>query len=88
MITVQKQSVASWLLAELLATWHTANEKNRLYECKYKQTWEEFSKAVETASEEDFARWDDYIEWKAYRKMVKETAAKIEEVKHGNFEVA
>ncbi len=33
-------------------------------------------------------KWDDYIEWKAYIKMDEELSAKIEEVRHGNFEIA
>jgi hypothetical protein len=88
MITVQKQNVANWLLAEYLATSHAVNEKIRLFERKYGQTWDEFSKAVEAASEEDFAQWDDYIEWKAYIKTAKDLAFKINEVRHGNFKVA
>lgn len=88
MITVQKQNVANWLLAEYLATSHAVNEKIRLFERKYGQTWGEFSKAVEAASEEDFSQWDDYIEWKAYIKAAKDLAFKIDEVRHGNFKVA
>jgi hypothetical protein len=86
-ITIQKQNVAVWLKAEYLATLHTVNEKRRLFERKYGQTWEEFSEEVEGASEEDFARWDDYIEWKAYVKTAEDLAVKIVEVKRGNFEV-
>jgi hypothetical protein len=88
MITIQKQNVANWLLAEYLATSHAVNEKIRLFERKYGQTWDEFSKAVAAASEEDFARWDDYIEWKAYTKTAKDLTFKINEVRHGNFKVA
>ena len=35
MLTVQKQSIANWLLAEYLATQHTVLEKTRLHERKY-----------------------------------------------------
>ena len=88
MITIQKQKVADWLMAEYLATSHAVKEKIRLFERKYGQTWEEFSKKVEVAAEEDFTQWDDYIEWKAYVKTAKELAFKIDEVKHGNFTIA
>ena len=87
MLTVQKQSVANWLLAEYLATKHTVNEKIRLYERKYDQSWENFSHSLETATDENFDQWDDYIEWKAYQKLAEELAVKLNEVKHGNFEV-
>jgi hypothetical protein len=88
MITIQKQSVANWLLAEYLATLHTINEKIRLFERKYGQTWAEFSRKTESAKDEDFEQWEDYIEWKAYVKTAQDLAFKIGEVKHGNFEVA
>ena len=88
MITIQKQNVANWLLAEYLATSHAVNEKLRLFERIYAQTWGEFSKEIENASDEDFCQWDDYIEWKAYVKTEKDLAFKIDEVRHGNFEIA
>jgi hypothetical protein len=88
MITIQKQSVANWLLAQYMATSYTINEKIRLFERKYGQTWTDFSRKIELAKDEDFEQWDDYIEWKAYVKMAEDLAFKIDEVKHGNFEVA
>ena len=88
MITIQKQSVINWLTIEYMADSHTVNENLRLLERKYNQTWEAFSQEVESASEEDFERWDDYIEWKAYRRSADDLAIKMSEVKHGNFEIA
>ena len=88
MITIQKQNVANWLMAEYLATSHAVTEKIRLFERKYDQTWDEFASAVKTAPKEDFSQWDDYIEWKAYIKMTEDLAHKIDEVRHGNFEVS
>ena len=90
MITIQKTDIAQWLLAEYMATLHTVNEKLRLYERKYKQTWEAFAQTVEQNSDgvENFEQWDDYIEWRAYTNMAQDLAFKIDEVKHGNFEIA
>jgi hypothetical protein len=55
---------------------HKAREKIRAFERKYAQTWEEFSKSVQEAANEDFERWDDYIEWKAQIKMAANLASK------------
>jgi len=87
MITIQKQNVANWLLAEYLANSHVVNEKIRLYERKYAKSWDEFSKEIELDTEEDFGRWDDYIEWKACVKTAEDLALKIREVRHGNFKI-
>jgi hypothetical protein len=88
MITVQKQHIANWLMAEYLANSHVVNEKIRLFERKYGQTYDEFSQVVKNASVENFDQWDDYIEWKAYVKTAEDLALKMDEVKHGNFKIA
>jgi hypothetical protein len=88
MITVKKQDVGNWLLVEYLSNLHTVREKLRFFEQKYHQSWETFGTDATTSVKEDFARWDDYIEWKAYVKMAEELSAKIGEVRHGNFEIA
>lgn len=88
MITIQKQSVINLLMVEYMADFHAVNDKLRFLERKYNQTWDVFSQAVESASEEDFEQWDDYIEWKAYVRAANNLAIKMDEVKHGNFEIA
>jgi len=87
MIAVKKQDVGNWLLIEYLSTLHTISEKLRFFEQKYHQSWETFNTDIATSVKEDFARWDDYIEWKAYIKIKEELSAKIDEVRHGNFEI-
>jgi len=88
MITVQKQNIADWIVVGYLADLHTVTEKLRYLEQKYSQTWDEFSKQIKESSSENFNRWDDYIEWKAYVKTDKDLKFKIEEVRRGNFEIA
>lgn len=88
MITIPKYDVAQWVLTEYLATSHVVKEKIQLFESKYNQTFEEFSRDVLEGTEEDFDKWDDYIAWKAYKETHKDLAIKIDEVRRGNFEVA
>ena len=49
---------------------HIVKGKIALFEKKYGKTFSEFEKEV--LSEEDFEKWDDYLEWKAYVKSLKE----------------
>jgi len=77
-----------WLLIEFLSTLHTVREKLRLLEQKYHQSWDAFDAQITMSVKEAFAQWDDYIEWKAYMKTADELSAKINEVRHGNFEIA
>lgn len=88
MVTVYKQDIAEWLLMEYHAALHPVREKIRLFEQKYNQSWNDFKEQVEHTEQENFSRWDDYIEWKAQMKISEELSAKIEEVRHGNFEIA
>ena len=88
MITVRKQEVANWLLLDYQAKLFTLREKLRFFEQKYQQSWNTFEQQIKTASKENFSQWDDYMEWKASIKMVEEIVTKINEVQHGNFEVA
>jgi len=49
---------------------HIIREKLLLFEKKYGKTFSEFEKEV--LSKENFEKWDDYLEWKAYLKSLKE----------------
>ncbi|NPA39166.1 MAG: hypothetical protein GXO57_01785 [Thermodesulfobacteria bacterium] len=48
---------------------HIVKEKISLFEKKYGKTFFEFEKEV--LAKEDFEKWDDYLEWKAYIKSLK-----------------
>ncbi len=36
------------------------------FEKKYNMDFEDFQSKIKTSEKEDFEKWDDYIEWKAY----------------------
>lgn len=88
MITIDKQDVGHLLLLDYLASLHSAEEKQRLFERKYQTSLDEFSTALKASDQEDFEAWDDYMEWKAYRRVSEDLSQKIEEIKHGHFKVA
>lgn len=46
---------------------NAVKEKIRLFEKKYGKNFEEIELALKK-EKEDFAKWDDYMEWKAYKK--------------------
>lgn len=88
MITVQKKDVAKWLLMDYQANLYVIQEKLHFFELKYNQSWDSFEQQIKNSSREDFNKWDDYMEWKAYIKMEEEIKTKIKEVKYGYFEMA
>lgn len=36
------------------------------FEKKYGLVFDDFERQIQSAAKEDFEKWDDYIEWKAY----------------------
>ena len=48
---------------------------------KYSCDSNEFEVRVKKSSKEDFEKWDDYIEWKAYINSLKEIELKLKELK-------
>lgn len=87
MWTVSKKEVADLLKLDVMARLREAQEKTKLFEQAHKQSFEDFEQTV-LHGEEDFGRWDDYIEWKAYREVQQDLEQKIKALRRGNFEVA
>lgn len=86
MVVVSKQNIGNILLLEAFGELHQLREKLRFFQGKYQQDFETFSRKLRD-EEENFEQFDDYIEWKAYTKSLLETKKKIEDLKHGNFQI-
>lgn len=87
MWTVSKKDVADLLKLDVMARLREAREKTTLFKQTYEQSFEDFEQTV-LQGEEDVGRWDDYIEWKAYREVQHDLEKKIEALRRGDFEVA
>ena len=75
---VSKKDVENYLKMKLYTELTLIKEKLSLFEKKYKCDFFQFEKRINEAEEEDFDRWDDYMEWKAFYKKynhLKEKAA-------------
>ncbi len=66
---------------------HTVKEKIRLFEKKYNNEFDKFEIEVKTGKE-DFAKWDDYMEWKAYIKTLKSLLKQKEIIKNGDYQIS
>lgn len=88
MITVDKDHISRLMLFEAYAEKHQAEEKIRLYHQKYSRSFDAFEDHIQNAAEENFENFDDYIEWKAYRKIADEINSRIAELKLANIKVA
>ena len=85
---LSKQQVSNWVLLDYSAQKHVYQEKIKYYEKKYATDFQSFEHSINQAITENFEAWDDYIEWQAYHQFLNELVAKIEDIKHGNFQMA
>jgi hypothetical protein len=87
MWAVSKHKVADLLRLDLTARLREAKEKETLYKQAHQQSFEAFEQMVRQ-EDEDFAQWEDYLEWKAYRNVRRDLEQKIDALRRGDFEVA
>lgn len=87
MITITKNTISEWLLLDVYSEIHIAKEKIQYFEKKYKKSYIDFETELKN-SEEDFKKYDDYIEWKSYLKIMSSAQKKIDDIKNGNIEIS
>ncbi len=85
---ISKEQVSNWVLLDYFAQKQVLNDKIVFLERKYTTDFQTFEKEINQASEENFEKWDDYIEWQAYNQFLFEIIVKIEDIKNGYFQLA
>lgn len=78
-ITVTKDELREYEKLKIISQLTPVKEKIRLFESKYKSSFEQFEKQLKE-EKEDFEKWDDYIEWKAYIETFKDLTTKLKEI--------
>ncbi len=69
MTIISKEKVKDMYYANLTYEYHRVSEKIRLFEEKYGMSFGKFEKGLK-GSEEDIEKWDDYMEWNGYEKVL------------------
>ncbi|WP_297535967.1 hypothetical protein [Thermococcus sp.] len=80
-VVVSKRDILLHEKLRILSEIAPIKEKLRLFEEKYGMTLEEFERKLKN-SEESFEEWDDYIEWKAYLKKLKELESRLKDIEN------
>ena len=88
MQTVSKYDVANWMLLDYAAQKQALQEKISGFEKKYSTNFQAFELKINQMPAEEFAAWDDYIDWQASQHFLVELLAKIDDIRHGDFQVA
>ncbi len=85
MVTVDKKHVSTLLLVEAYSEKHKTEEKVAFFHKKYNLNFDDFEKMMHT-SEEDYTHYDDYMEWKAYKRYLDSIELRIKDLKNGSIQ--
>ena len=80
-VVVTKDEIIMYEKLKLISEIAPIRERIAEFERKYGMPLEEFEKNLKE-SEESFEAWDDYIEWKAYVRKLRELQMKLREIEN------
>ncbi len=88
MVVINKEIAKDMYYANLLYEHHRVAEKIRLFEKKYGMSFIKFEKDIQGSKKEDFEKWDDYMEWKGYEKVLRKLIKEKRELEVGDYKVS
>ncbi len=80
-ITVSGEEVKEYKKLDILSQLALIKEKIKFFENKYRCKFEDFEKKLKESGE-NFEKWDDFIEWKAYVESARDLQRKMREIEH------
>jgi len=87
MTTIDKNHISELVLMEAYADLHKTKDKINMFEKKYNRKFEDFEDLIHS-EEENFDKYDDYIEWKVYINHLKDIQQKINDIKSGKLQIS
>ena len=79
--TIHDNDIMQYKKLKLIGDIAPVREHLKLFETKYGMLLEEFEQQLKTA-DEDFEKWDDYIEWKAYSEKMIELKKALQSIEN------
>ncbi|MBI2470309.1 MAG: hypothetical protein HYV59_03590 [Planctomycetes bacterium] len=79
-IEVNKEEIINFLRLDLISEIQSLKKSLELFERKYNKSFKEFEKKI-LEEGENFEKWDDYIEWKAYDSTYKDRMKDLKNLK-------
>ncbi len=88
MVIINQESVKDMFIANLMYDLHRVKGKISLLQKKHSKSFKEFEKTIKENKQEDFEEWDDYMEWKAYEKVLKRLLNEKKDLEVGNYKMS
>lgn len=67
-IDFTRKDIENYMKMKFITEMTLVREKLGLFEKKYHCDFSQFEDEIKSAQKENFERWDDYMEWKAFHK--------------------
>ena len=87
MTTLNINKIKNLFFINLIYEINIAKDKLALFESKYSSDFISFENKVKNSSKEDFVKWDDYMEWKAFYKSYNKLIEEKRDFDEGNIRV-
>lgn len=87
MTVINSEIIKNLYYANILYEIHKSEDKLSFFKSKYKTSFEDFERDMKS-SDEDFEKWDDYMEWKAFLKKHRELSSQKADIENGNYRVS
>ena len=81
-------NISQYEILDLLYEYQVAKSKLELFSKKYSMDFDSFEKHINTTTIENFDEWDDYIEWKAYNRILIEKSKMVKEINHASYQLS
>ena len=88
MTIIEISTLKNLYYANILYQLHLAEDKLHYFESKYEMEFERFEAGIKSSKEENFEQWDDYMEWKAFKKNYLDLSGQKKDIEDGNFKMA
>jgi len=79
-LKISKDEIKDYEKLKIISQIALIKAKIELFEKRYKSTFKDFYNDIKKAEHEDFKKWDNFIEWKAYMESLKDLEQKIKEI--------
>ncbi len=79
-VGIDKSEIINFLRLDLISEIQAIKKSLELFERKYSKSFKEFEKEM-LEGEEEFVKWDDYMEWKAYGDTYKDRMKHLKNLK-------
>ncbi len=83
---VRETEIKQYQKLKLLGDIAPIKEHIKLFENKYNMNFAEFEKNIKS-NKEDYEKWDDYIEWKAYQHKLDDLNKQYAGVEHERIRI-